>query len=177
MNINNIAKYMIDKGTKNTCDFNYTFSIEEITNIFNIDAKEIYNKSEEILNTLESMEEVAECSLEADKFDLTFFTDYCRTIAFYQTQSEKTTKEFPFLYYISDCCFFNVIPELIITDKRRYGYRFDSYLRNYGMILCSESLSAYFKSVKRFDINQGLVNFKYLEYEELLKIAKELPAK
>ena len=78
MNIKAIAEYMVKEGIKNTYEDNYIFDVGEIALHFWISVKEIQKNVEEILQQLDSMEEVAECSYESDSsFYITFYRDFC----------------------------------------------------------------------------------------------------
>lgn len=73
-----IAKYMVEEGTESTTEGNYVFYIEEIASHFQLFFEEVKEMSDDILEYLETMEEVAMCSLESDNsFYVTFYTGYC----------------------------------------------------------------------------------------------------
>lgn len=81
MDIEQIVNYMIETGTEETTEGNYIFFTEEIAERFNCSFEQIQNMSDDILEELDSREEVAASSYESNNsFYITFWRDYCTNI-------------------------------------------------------------------------------------------------
>lgn len=75
---NQIVKWMVLEGTKNTLSGSYCFYLDEISDKFNLKNEEIRIISEEILEKLKLKEEVADCNYGLDEsFYIVFYLAYC----------------------------------------------------------------------------------------------------
>lgn len=75
MNIKEIAKYMVETGIKKTIEWNYSFYLDELAEIFHVLEEEIVAEKESILYEIESYEEVSAVDFVGDGFQIYFYID------------------------------------------------------------------------------------------------------
>ncbi len=96
-----------------------------------------------------------------------------KQIKFCQTQRKEPTKQFPFLYHVADCEFFSNDVEMVLLEKDHHHCSIQKYLKFYGTVLSDTDLSPFFQTIKR-PAGKSFVDFRYLSFDELKKIAEEV---
>ena len=75
MNIKEIAKYMVETGVKKNIEWNYSFYLDELAEIFYVSEREILAEKESILNEIECYEEVSAVDFVGDGFQIYYYMD------------------------------------------------------------------------------------------------------
>ena len=75
MNIKEIAKYMVETGFKKNIEWNYSFYLDELAEIFHVSEREISAEKESILNEIECYEEVSAVDFVGDGFQIYYYMD------------------------------------------------------------------------------------------------------
>lgn len=77
MDAKTIADYIIKIGTENTSNGSWCMDVDELANVFGISEDTVLSLADEIVNELNSREEVAELEFYDNCFDLMFWLSYC----------------------------------------------------------------------------------------------------
>lgn len=179
--IDKIADMMIEEGIMETTENNYMFFVEEISQRFNLNKEEVLCKAQEILAVLDSREEVAESSFEQDDyFDITFYSDYCKEINYYEipVEEETETKENN-IYYIADWVWSstNIIEykELVVVKDIK-EHLSNLRLKPYTKVICDNPISdLYFENhryVVKTNENARFMRMQYMDMDKFEKIAR-----
>lgn len=74
--INDIARYMVITGYRETLSGNYIFYFDEISNVFNIPFNLVRTLSKRIACVVESYKKVSDVELYNESFDINFYGDF-----------------------------------------------------------------------------------------------------
>ena len=75
MNVKEIAKYMVETGIEKNLEWNYSFYLEELAEIFHVPEREILTEKESILSEIECYEEVSAVDFVGDGFQIYYYID------------------------------------------------------------------------------------------------------